>query len=166
LTARLALVGAPGSGKSVVAAELAKRWDATLLDTDEVYAEQHGRTVADAVIDDEAAFRSVEERIVLTSLRAPGALVAVGSGALSEAVLAALAQVPVVWLEVGLVDAARRTGLSGIRPASLGNVRGQLHDMLNARAQIYASPADLRILTDGRLAEDVADEIEQWEARR
>ncbi|MEZ5157415.1 MAG: hypothetical protein R2687_01145 [Candidatus Nanopelagicales bacterium] len=39
--------------------------------------------------------------------------------------------------EVGLADAARRTGLSGARPVSLGNVRGQLHDMLVERAKAY-----------------------------
>lgn len=164
MTARVALVGAPGSGKSSVAAELAQRWQSPLRDTDADYEEQFG-SVAEAIIDDEAGFRAAEEELVLAALTTPGAVVAVGSGATSGPVLAALRRVPVVWLEVGLADAARRTGLSGMRPPSMGNVRAQLHQMLQERAAVYESIADLRVLTDGRDAADVAAEIEEWEAQ-
>jgi shikimate kinase len=164
LTARLALIGAPGAGKSTVAADLAQRWGCRCVDTDDRYTAEHGRTVADAVIDDEAAFREIEERIVLEALDESGAVVAVGSGALaSQKVRDALGTVPVVWLELGLVDAARRTGLSGARPLSLGNVRGQLHEMLKERAEVYAAVADHTVHTDGRSPTEVADEIENWE---
>ncbi len=165
MTARLALVGAPGAGKSAVAEELAVRWGCDLLDTDAMYALRTGRSVADAVVEDEAGFRAQEREIVLDALSRPGAVVAVSSGAVTDPVVQeALAAVPVVWLEVGLVDAARRTGLSGARPLSLGNIRGQLHDMLKERAGLYASLADHTILTDGRVAGEVADEIVAWEA--
>jgi shikimate kinase len=164
LTARLALIGAPGAGKSTVAADLAQRWGCPYVDTDERYATEQDRTVAEAVIDDEAAFRAIEERIVLDALDESGAVVAVGSGALaSQKVRDALVTVRVVWLELGLVDAARRTGLSAARPLSLGNVRGQLHDMLRQRAAVYASVADHTVHTDGRQPTEVADEIENWE---
>ncbi len=134
------------------------------MDTDERYVAEHGSTVAEAVIDDEAGFREIEERIVLDALGESGAVVAVGSGALaSEKVRDALATVRVVWLELGLVDAARRTGLSGARPLSLGNVRGQLHEMLKQRAAVYASVADHTVHTDGRQPAEVADEIADWE---
>jgi shikimate kinase len=69
-----------------------------------------------------------------------------------------------VWLEVGLVDAARRTGLSGARPVALGNVRGQLHDMLKQWAQVYGGLADLQVTTDGRDPVDIIEEIMEWEA--
>jgi shikimate kinase len=164
VTARLALVGAPGAGKSEVAAELARRWECPLVDTDAEYERVHGRTVADAVVDDEASFRIAEREIVLAALERPGVVVAVGGGAPADSEVAvALRTVRVVWLEVGLVDAARRTGLSGARPLSLGNVRGQLHEMLKSRASMYASVADLRVGTDGRGVGDVADEIAKWE---
>lgn len=160
MTARLAIVGAPGAGKSSVAAELAHRWECPLRDTDADY----GSPVSDAIIEDEAAFRQAEEALVLAALREPGAVVAVGSGAVTEPVLRALQDTSVVWLEVGLAEAARRTGLSGMRPLSMGNVRAQLHQMLQERAEVYASVADLRIATDGRTATEVAAEIENWEA--
>jgi shikimate kinase len=126
----------------------------------------HGVTVGDAVIDDEAAFRQREEALVLEALRTAGAIVAVGSGALSEPVLEALRTLPVVWLEVGLVDAVRRSGLSGMRPVALGNVRAQIGDMLAERAPMYVSVADLTVSTDARMVTSVAEEIEDWERTR
>ena len=65
----------------------------------------------------------------------------------------------------GLVEAAKRSGLTGARPVALGNVRGQLHGMLEERAPLYESLADLVVATDGRLADEVADEIADWEER-
>ena len=161
MRARLALVGAPGSGKSSVAAELAQRWQCPIRDTDIDY----GSPVSEAIIEDEPAFRQAEEALVLAALAETDAVVAVGSGATTAPVLQALRDVPVVWLEIGLAEAARRTGLSGMRPMSMGNVRAQLHQMLQERAAVYDSVADLRVLTDGRTPPEVADEIEKWETR-
>jgi shikimate kinase len=167
LTARLALIGAPGAGKTTVGRQLARLWDCPFIDTDDEYAVTYGHSVAEAVIDDEPAFRDRERDVVTRALNAPAAVVAVGSGALACAqVRSALDPVPTVWLEVGLVDAAKRTGLSGARPVALGNVRGQLHEMLAQRAPIYDAAADLRCGTDGRTPQDIVGEITQWEAAR
>ena len=73
---------------------------------------------------------------------------------------------PTVFNIVGLPDTARRTGLSGARPLSLGNVRGQLHEMLKARGEVYAQVADLTVNTDGRIVDSVAEQIIVWEAQR
>jgi shikimate kinase len=148
-----------------VARELAARWGCEVVDTDAEYQRLYGQSVGEAVIDDERAFRVAESQIVRRALSDTEGVVAVGGGALAAAeVRQALADVPTVWLEVGLVDAARRTGLSGARPLSLGNVRGQLHDMLKQRAEVYAAAAEFSIVTDNRSATDVADEIVEWEA--
>lgn len=165
MTARLALIGAPGAGKSTIGAELSQRWDSPFIDSDDVYEVTYGHSVAEAVIDDEAAFRERETAVVLQSLSTPGAIVAVGSGAVgAQAVRAELEAIPTVWLEVGLVDAARRTGLSGTRPVAMGNIRGQFATMLEERAALYASVADLRIATDARPIDDIITEIAEWEA--
>lgn len=166
MTARIALVGAPGAGKSSVASALAEGWECPVVDTDAVFEQESGRSVAEAVIDDEAGFRAREEALAVRALATPGAVVAVGSGAVESAqVQQALAEVPTVWLDVGLVDAARRTGLSGSRPVALGNIRGQFHTMLQQRAEIYRQVADLQVTTDGRTPEDVAAQIAEWEAQ-
>ncbi len=163
----MALIGAPGAGKSTVGRAVADVWDCRWIDTDAEYESKYGHGVAEAIVDDESAFRVREIDVVTQALAVPGAVVAVGSGAvMAEEVLAALGAVPTVWLEVGLVDAAKRTGLSGARPVALGNVRGQLHDMLKERAQVYAAVADLHIDTDGRTPDDIIAEITTWEASR
>jgi shikimate kinase len=166
LTARLALVGAPGSGKTSIGRAVAQRWECGFVDSDEQYQAMTGTTVGEAVIDDEASFRKAEQQIVLEALGTAGVVVAVGSGAVHGDVAEALRSIPVVWLEVGLPDTARRTGLSGARPLSLGNVRGQLHEMLKARAEVYSQVADLVVKTDGRIVESVAEEIVGWETER
>jgi len=166
VSARLALIGAPGAGKSTVAAALAARWGCQMVDTDAEFGRQHAISVAEAIIDDEAAFRVAEEEVTVTALATDGAVVAVGSGAVNaQSVQQVLRRIPTVWLRVGLVEAARRSGLTGARPVALGNVRGQLHGMLEERAPLYESLADLVVATDGRLADEVADEIADWEER-
>jgi shikimate kinase len=167
MSARLALIGAAGCGKSTVAAALARRSGSPLLDTDADYEAEHGHTVADAVVADEERFRVRERRTVLAALSVPGAVVAVGSGAPQDPQGAgALADVPVVWLKIGLPEGAKRTGLSGARPVAMGNVRAQLHQMLMARAAVYEPLADLVVPTDGRTVDEVVARIEQWEAHR
>lgn len=164
MSARLALIGAPGAGKSTVAAALAARWGCQMVDTDAEFGRQHAISVAEAIIDDEAAFRVAEEEITVAALATDGAVVAVGSGAVNaQSVQQVLRRMPTVWLRVGLVEAAKRSGLTGARPVALGNVRGQLHGMLEERAPLYESLADLVVATDGRLADEVADEIADWE---
>jgi adhesin HecA-like repeat protein len=53
-----------------------------------------------------------------------------------------------------------------MRPLSLGNVRAQLHQMLQQRAGFYASVADLHLTVEGRRASEIVDEIQEWEAHR
>jgi shikimate kinase len=167
LTARLALIGAPGSGKSTVGRRISELWACPFIDTDAEYEALYGHSVAEAVIDDESAFRRRETELVTAALRRTAAVVAVGGGAvLADQVRAALAAVPTVWLEVGLVDAAKRTGLSGARPVALGNVRGQLDTMLKQRAGVYGEVCDLHVVTDGRTPEDIIADITTWEAQR
>jgi shikimate kinase len=167
VTCRLALIGAAGSGKSAVAGEVGQRWGAWVRDTDADFEAQHGRPVAAAVVDDEESFRARETLIVLDALAAEGAVVAVGSGAVVDPRVAqALADVPTVWLRVGLADAARRTGLSAARPAALGNVRAQLHAMLKERDALYAELADMTVATDAIGIEEVVARIEEWERQR
>lgn len=165
MTARLALVGVPGSGKTTLGAALADSWGCAFLDTDEVYEQQHGKPVSEAVIDDEADFRRSEEVIVRDCLDADGVVVAVGSGAIdAPSVRQALADCPVVWLDLPVSEAARRNGLSAVQPVPLGNVRAQFLEMLQKRADQYGAVADLRLRPDGGDAAQLLNEIIAWEA--
>lgn len=148
----------------MVGADLATRWQCEFLDSDEVYEQQTGVAVSAAVVDDELAFRDWEQVVVQECLQQPGTVVAVGSGAVdSPVVQEALRTCPVVWLQVGPAELARRSGLSGPRPVRLGNVHAMVQTMLAARAATYEAIADLTVLTDGRGINEIVDEISSWE---
>ena len=58
----------------------------------------------------------------------------------------------------------KRVELGSARPLLLGNVRGRIKTLLDERTPIYESVATLVVDTDGRSAEDVAQEIAEARA--
>jgi shikimate kinase len=157
------LVGPMGAGKSTVGAELATRWRVDLRDTDTDVEAAAGKPVSDIFVDDgEAVFRALERTAVARALAEHTGVVAVGGGALmADETRAALTGHRVVFLDVGLSDAASRVGLGATRPLLLGNVRGQLKALLDARRPLYDSVATARVVTDGKTVAEVADEVEK-----
>jgi shikimate kinase len=65
----------------------------------------------------------------------------------------------VVFLDVGLAAAAERCGLNRSRPLLLTNMRAQLRSLLEERRPYYQEVAASVINTNGRTAEEVADEV-------
>jgi shikimate kinase len=162
------LVGAPGAGKTSVGAELARRWGVDLRDTDALVEAAQGVTVSDIFVEHgEARFRELEEAAVEQALQAPGAVVALGGGAvLSERTRTRLAGRPVVFLDVSLAASASRVGLGVSRPLLLGNVRGRLKRLLDERRPLYLEVSRATVPTDDRTVAQVADEIEELFACR
>jgi shikimate kinase len=160
---RVVLVGPMGAGKTTVGAELASRWDVELRDTDADIEAAAGKSVSDLFVDDgEAAFRTFERAAVARALAEHAGVVSVGGGAvMADDTRAALLGHRVVFLDVGLADAASRVGLGATRPLLLGNVRGQLKALLDARRPLYDEVAVVRVLTDGKTVDEVADEVEK-----
>ena len=160
---RVVLVGPMGAGKTTVGAELAARWQVELRDTDADIEAVAGKPVSDIFVDDgEAAFRELERAAVARAIAEHAGVVAVGGGAvMADATRAALAGHRVVFLDVGLSDAAARVGLGTTRPMLLGNVRGQLKALLDARRPLYDEVAVVRVATDGKTVAEVADEVEK-----
>src|SRR3954464_6548135 len=160
---RVVLVGPMGAGTSTVGAELAERWGVELRDTDSDVEATAGKPVSDIFVDDgEDAFRSLEAAAVMHALAEHSGVVALGGGAvMADETRAALVGHRVVFLDVGLSDAASRVGLGVTRPLLLGNVRGQLKALLDARRPLYLEVAMARVDTDGKTVADVADEVEK-----
>jgi shikimate kinase len=65
----------------------------------------------------------------------------------------------VVWLKVGVPDAATRVGLNTARPLLLGNVRGTLTTLLEQRNPVYAAVSTDVIETSGRSLREVTDAV-------
>ena len=161
MTPRVVLVGAMGAGKTTVGRLVADALGVEFLDTDEVVERETGRTVAEIFVDDgEAHFRELERRAVAESLAGHGGVLALGGGSvLDVATRELLDGHRVVFLRVGLGDAARRVGLGVSRPLLLGNVRGRIKQLLDERTPIYESVAQHVVDTDGLSAREVADRV-------
>ena len=155
------LVGAPGAGKSTVGKRVARALEVDFIDTDAVIVERAGKPISDIFVQDgEAAFRVLEEEVVSDVLATSDGVVALGGGAiLSERTRALLAGHQVVWLRVGLSDAARRVGMNTARPLLLGNVRTQLKALMDARAPLYESVSTAVIDTTDRKVREIVDAV-------
>ncbi len=158
---RVVLVGSMGAGKTTVGELLADRWALAFRDTDHDVEKTAGKAVSDIFVEDgEAVFRALERDAVAAALAAHDGVLALGGGAvLDESTRALLAEHTVVFLEVGLSDAASRVGLGVSRPLLLGNVRSRVKQLLDERTPIYESVATVRIPTDGQTPEQVADAV-------
>jgi len=157
----LVLVGPPGSGKSTVGALLAARLGSTFRDTDADVESMAGTSIADLFIEQgEPAFRTLEREAVAAALAEHTGVLALGGGAvLDQATRELLAGRVVVFLDLGIADAARRVGLNRDRPLLLGNPRTQWLRLMEARRPLYESVATVRVDTDGRTPDEVADAV-------
>lgn len=161
MTPIVVLVGPPGAGKTTVGALVASALGVALVDTDAEVEAYAGEPIADIFVDHgEAHFRMLERDAVDRALSGSDGVVALGGGAvLHPATTAQLAGNRVVFLDVGLADAASRVGLNRDRPLLLGNPRGQLRRLMDERRPVYESVATATVGTDGRSPEDVAAEV-------
>ena len=157
----IALIGAPGSGKSTVGALLAERLRLPFFDVDTEIERMHGKLVREIFADDgEEAFRAIEKDATLSLLVGDG-VVSLGGGApMTPAIADALADVQTVWLKVDAHDAFQRVGLDDSRPLLAGGgIRATLIKMLRARTPVYAAVGRLHVDTSGREPVEVVEEI-------
>jgi shikimate kinase len=158
---RVVLVGTMGAGKTTVGRRLASAWGVGFRDTDQDVETAEGRSISDIFVDDgEAHFRALEKAAVADALATHDGVLALGGGAVTDPVTReALAGHRVVFLRVGLADAADRVGLGVSRPLLLGNVRGRIKQLIDERTPVYESVATHVVDTDGASVDAVVQRV-------
>ena len=161
MSARVVLVGPPGSGKSTVGAALATLLGVALHDTDAAIEVAQGRTVYDIFVEDgEPTFRALERAEVARAVAEEEGVLALGGGApVDPSTAAVLAGQTVVFLDVGIADASKRVGFDQSRPLLAVNPRASWVRLMNERRPIYERVATHRVDTAGRTPDDIAAEI-------
>ena len=161
MSPRLVLVGPPGAGKSTVAALLGARLAVPVRDTDTDVEAAAGCTVSEIFVEQgEARFRALEREAVVRALADHDGVLALGGGAVMDPLTAAdLAGHTVVFLDVGVNDAAHRVGFNVSRPLLVGNPRAQWLRLMEARRPVYEGVATVTVLTDEKTPDQVVDEV-------
>lgn len=155
------VIGPPGVGKSTVARQVGARTGRRVVDTDELVEQREGRSVSDIfVTSGEEYFREVEQRAVLDSLTEDGIVLALGGGApMTPAIADALAGHPILFLDVGIADAAKRIGFDTSRPLLAVNPRQSWVRTMKARRPTYEGLARWQVDTSGRSVDAVVTEV-------
>lgn len=160
----LVLVGPPGAGKTSVGAAVAQLLGVGFRDTDHDVERTAGKPVSDIFLDDgEPRFRVLERAAVADALAGHTGVLALGGGSVGDpATRGSLAGHRVLYLRVGLADAARRVGIARDRPMLALNPRAHLRMLMEQRHPLYAGVSKAEVVTDGRTVTDVAAEVAAW----
>lgn len=149
------LIGMPGSGKSTVGQELAKRLDRPFVDCDAELEKELGMSVADYINRfGEKAFRRQETAMLAKLGRESGLVIATGGGCVTQPQNYPLLHQNgvMIFLERELSKLPKKG-----RPLSL---RGNLQDMYTIRLPMYRRFADLTVAND-RDPASVAKTVEE-----
>ena len=158
----IALVGLSGAGKSTVAALVGERLGSAPADLDALIEADAGCSIAQIFAREGAAgFRGREADRLAFVLRDPPAVLACGGGVVLDPEQRArlVASCRVVWLEVSPAEAARRVAGSRATRPLLAEGLPKIETMLEERGALYGEVAELRVPTDGRTPEQVAEAV-------
>ena len=168
---RLTLIGYRGTGKSTVAAALARRLGCDWRDADTVLEERVGTSIAGLVHErGEPFFRDEESEVLARLLAEFDGVLATGGGVVLKSQNRDLLRAqgrPVVWLTAAAdvirgrlasdpTTADRRPALSGADPLA------EVAAALEAREPLYRQCADVAFDTGALAVDDIVARIMAW----
>ena len=159
---KIVLIGFMGSGKSTAAALLAPRLGLELIEMDDLILAQSGRATIRAIFenDGEEVFRRLESAVAVELSSRDNAVISCGGGVISNPDnLRALKKggAVVIFLSAAFETLCRR--LQGDQARPLFQDRAKARQLWEARLPGYQQAADRVVATDGKTAQDVAEEI-------
>lgn len=152
------LIGYRGTGKSTLAADLARKIGCRQIDADDAFEVAYGCSIASFIGErGEPAFRDAETALLRDLLGQSGAILATGGGVIlrpENRLLLQRAGRPVVWLTAPVAEIRRRLAADpttcGRRPAlSGGDVLDEVEQALDQRERLYREVADTTFDTTG-----------------
>ena len=157
------LVGPMGAGKTTIGRQLARLLKRDFLDSDREIEQRTGVNIPLIFeLEGEAGFRARERGVIDDLTQLPEIVLATGGGAildpenrkhLSE-------RGTVVYLETSVEQQLARTGRDRNRPLlHTEDPKRRLEALIAVRDPLYREIADLTLLTDGRTARDVVNQI-------
>jgi len=147
----IVLIGLPGSGKSTVGRQLARRLQLPFYDSDHAIEERLGCSIREAFErDGEASFRDLEEVVLDELTRLPNAVISTGGGAITR--LATRERLrergQVVYLNSTPEEIYRRLRHDQNRPLlQVADPLTRLRDLYGARDPLYRETAHFVIET-------------------
>ena len=160
---KLFLIGPMGAGKTTIGRQLARLLKRQFLDSDREIEQRTGVNIPLIFeLEGEAGFRARERSVLDELTQLPDIVLATGGGAildpenrkhLSE-------RGRVVYLETSVEQQLARTGRDRNRPLlQTEDPKRRLEELFVIRDPLYREIADLTLLTDGRTARDVVNQI-------
>ena len=151
MIALIALIGLPGSGKSTVGRQLARRLQLPFLDSDHVIEERIGCAIRDYFErEGEAGFRDVEESVIDDLTLQASSVLSTGGGAVLRPAnrLHLHARGHVVYLRSSPEELFRRLRHDTSRPLlQVADPLGRLRDLYAQRDALYRETAHFVIET-------------------
>ena len=147
---KLILVGLPGSGKSTVARNFARRLDIPFSDSDHVIEQQIGCSIREFFArEGEDAFRDIEQQVIANLAGEPGVLATGGGAVLREANRKVLREAgQVIYLRSNPEDLFRRLRHDANRPLlQVDDPLARLRELHALRDPLYRETAHFVIET-------------------
>jgi shikimate kinase len=157
------LIGFMGSGKSSVGRELAKRWGFHFLDTDSMIRHQCGKSIPEIFSSlGEVYFREQEFITLSKLLECHRSVIATGGGiVIQPRNLPLLGQLGItIWLKADQTTILERVSRNKNRPLlQTPDPEGTIAELLEERAPLYQSAADLIVNSSGLTHYEVAERV-------